>query len=196
MIRHAFSALSFGAVVLTFAACDSRTSANNNGLGVRPTGIEQPSLKVPLTKEIKTVSDFDHSEFCEQYQCRQNGSYVSHFKGKTYTEFNYDTSVDHLSVNVTAEGQLVAMCGLMFSERERLSSDEFAIINTLLRSTDQRFQHEKARSFVKQNVEHPICSKCRIFEAPKYVADGQFRIRAGKSGPDQVVNLKRIGMLD
>lgn len=166
-----------------------------NDPDVRPTSTQEQSAKVPLTQEIKTVSDFDHSEFCERYHCKlKSDSYASHFKGRTYTEYSYDTTVDQLTVHVTAEGQIVAMCALAFSGRERLSSGEFAIISTLLRSTDQRLEHEKARIFVKQNVENTICSKCSMFDAPNYLVDGQFLIRAGKRGSDQVVHFRRVGM--
>jgi hypothetical protein len=196
MIPRALLTLLLGALVFTFASCDSGSSvATKTPPDVRATGNQEPA-KVPRSQEIKTVSDFEHSEFCQRYHCKQSGSYVSHFKDRTLTEYNYDTTVDHLTVNVTAEGPLVAMCGLTFYERERLSDGEFAVISTLSRSTNQHLQHDKTRTFVKQNVEHPICSTCRVYDSPKYVVDGQFRIRTGKSGSQQVVNFKRVGMLD
>jgi hypothetical protein len=146
-------------------------------------------LSKPPSKKIKTLSDFELSEFCHRYLCQKDASW--HLRNGD-TNHTYKSSVKHLSVEVSTKGSIVTGLGLMFYERPKLSAEEYDIISTLLRSTDKSVKHSKTLSFIKQNVENKVCDTCSVQPHAKSTTDGKFRIWAGKSGWDQIISFKRV----
>lgn len=141
--------------------------------------------QVPPSKQITTHSDFDHSEFCRQFHCEEKDSWPLQNGDTNHT---YNTNVDSLSVEVNTKGELVTGLGLMFLERSELSGPEFAVVESLLRSIDQTQQHGAALSFIKQNVEKPVPQ----IRKAQFTTDGDFRIWAGRVGPEQGVAFERV----
>lgn len=157
------------------------------------TTAEMHPTDLQLPKTINTQADFDHSEFCRRYRCKerdrrllQNGE-VNHI---------YETSVNHLSVQITLSkigDPNVTAFVLVFHGRTRLSSKEFDVINTLTRSSDQTAKHENTILFIRANIERAVCFGCQDDQEVISTMDGDFRILAGKSGPEQVIIFKRVG---
>lgn len=148
-------------------------------------------LQLPTT--INTQSDFDHSEFCRRYRCKerdhrplQNGE-ANHI---------YETSINHLSVNIAlnkSRDPNVTAFVLVFHGLTRLSNIEYDAINTLTRSSDQTAKHDNTILFIRANIERAACLSCQDGQAMISTMDGDFRIWAGKSGPEQVIIFERVG---
>jgi hypothetical protein len=183
-------------VVLAFAigallGCDStKTPPAAEPVAQQNATTKQQRAELPPSKQINTESDFESSEFCRQYHCKESGHWDVQNGKMNHT---YETTTNHVSVEVqTAAGNSVTGFGLMFSERDRLSDEDLSAIGTLTRSVDQSVGHDKTISFIKGNVEVKVCSTCQVDQSAKSIKDGNFRIWAGKSGTDQVVSFKRV----
>lgn len=150
------------------------------------------ATELPLSKRITTQSDFEHSEFCRQYRCKEKEHRPFGVGGQ---EHIYETSLTAVGLDLqtnTNPNRVVTGFGLMFYGRERLSDEDFNAINTLARSVDETAKHDKTTLFIRHNVEDTVCPDCQVDQSAKSTRDGNFRIWAGKSGQEQIVIFKVI----
>jgi len=164
-------------------ACDSTKTPPAAELGAQQNATtKQQRAELPPSKQINTESDFENSEFCRQYHCKESGHWDVQGGEINHT---YETTTNHVSVEVqTSASNSVTGFGLVFSERDRLAGGDFEIISALIRSVDQNAKHEKTLSFIRANVDNRVCRTCTVPGDGKQVVDGDYQIRVGKSGPD------------
>ena len=150
------------------------------------------SAEPPVSKGITTQSDFEHSKFCRQYHCKETDS---HPVRNGDVNHNYGTSLTQVGVDLQTKSNsnpTVTGLGLSFYGRDRLSDEDFNVIDALVQSTNQTAKHEKTASFIRDNVEKAVCDECQVDQSAKSTRDGDFRIWAAKSGDDQVLSFKSV----
>jgi hypothetical protein len=155
------------------------------------TGLPRAASEISHTRSasIATLQDFADSEFCERYSCKETQSWALKPRGVNHIfGTKIRTPSDHnLEVEVQTDEDTVSGLGLMFFEKDRLDSDDFKIIESLLRSTAQSRNHGRTMSFVHENIEQ---SAFQIKEG-RSVIDGEFRVWVAKV-LQQTVDLERI----
>jgi hypothetical protein len=161
--------------------------------------VQQPT-KPPTSRVLNTRSDFENSEFCQSYHCKE-GQPRTLRNGDTTHDYDtnlreHDTNLSDVSVDLednSNRNPAVTGCGLMFFYRDQLSADDFNVIAALVRSTDQTANHRKALSFIKKNIESELaCRTCQLDDSTNFVTDGDFRIWAGKVGAEQTLTFERV----
>jgi hypothetical protein len=139
----------------------------------------------PLSKEIKTQSDFEHSEFCQLYHCKEEKQWPVHTGDVNHA---YITSVADLGIEIQVNrNQIVTGFDLTFFNRDQLTNEDFNVIAALVRSANQTASHDKTISFVKKNIERGVDQ----IKMANFIDDGDFRIRAGKV-IQQTVSFQRM----
>jgi hypothetical protein len=141
----------------------------------------------PTSRVLSTLTDFEHSEFCQRYACREDSQSVVR---NGDTNHSYHTNLEDVGIEVednSSRQPPLTGFGIMFFNRERLSSQDFEVINTLVRSTDQSANHAKTTAYIAKNVETDIsCRTCEMFDSPNFVSDGDFHVWAIKVFQQQV----------
>ncbi len=172
------------------------TDGVQNGQGSTQVGnlqdIDRHEQSGTPSKEIKSQADFEQSEFCRQYRCKEGDHGVLQDGAVNHI---YRTSLNHVGVELQTKAisdPVVTGFDLMFYEREQLSDEDFQIINALVRSEDQTANHDKTIAFIRGNIERAVCSTCQVDQSAKSTRDGNFRIWAGKSGSEQIVSFKPV----
>ena len=147
----------------------------------------------PISRVLNTQSDFEHSEFCQSYHCKED----KHWPVRNGdVNHSYDTTVNDLMVEIednSTRNPKVTGFGMIFLGRDQLSPEDFNTIAILVRGIDQSANHDKTISFIKGNIENEIsCRTCQLNESTNFVTDGDFRVWAGKVGSDQTISSKRV----
>lgn len=142
---------------------------------------------------IRTQSDFEHSQFCDRYRCREQDQWaVSHGDmNHIYASHSVDLGVD-MQDNPTRNPPVTGF-GLSFYNRDHLSAEDFDSITLLVRSSDQAINHDKTISFITANVEKEVsCTTCALDDSANFVTDGDYHVWAGKVGAEQIIDFRRV----
>lgn len=159
-----------------------QTAASSNPVLSAPKELAQ-------SKFIRTLDDFEHSEFCAQYSCARGKTWTLKPSGVNHV-FDTDFAMpddEKLSVEVQTEGDVVNSFGTMFFEKDTLDDADFKLIATLLRSSDQTRKHDSVLAFVRKNIEIPT----HQIHQGKSTTDGEFRVWAAKV-IQQTVTIERL----
>lgn len=131
----------------------------------------------PFSKQIRSQSDFEQSEFCQTYQCVAESQWPVHNNGDV--NHAYHTSVRELGVDTEinpSRNSSVTGIGLTFFDRDQLSTEDFAVIAILVRSACRVSHSDKIMAFIKKNVERNVDQ----IKLANSIDDCDFRIWAGK----------------
>lgn len=149
----------------------------------------RPVTPALTSRALNTVPDFEHSEFCRRYACREDRHWIVR---NGDTNHSYDTNLEGVDVEVqdnpSRQPPLTGL-GISFNYREdeRLSPQDFEVIETLVRCTDQSSDHAKTMDYIRKNIEIDInCRTCSMFDSSNFVTDGDFHVWAKKVDQQQV----------
>lgn len=185
---------SVSAVIALLASCCTLGSfgcktEQSGGSQKLPEAVTTAAQKAPAEK-IATLSDFTQSAFCQKYHCVEDRQWQLR-NGETNHSFNTDLTEADAEVETDAAGQVSGM-GLDLSDRDELTDIDWDSMNAFLTSTDQSLDHGNALEFAKRHVIQPVCYECSVVDARESVRDGDFQVKAGRSGSDEVITLQRL----
>jgi len=138
------------------------------------------AVPVPTSRVLNTLFDFEHSEFCQRFACREDKQWIVRNGDKNHaylTNLGDDVDVE-VQDNSSRQPPLTGL-GIMFFNREQLSAQDFEVINTLVRSTNESTNHAKTMAYIAKNIETDInCRTCQMEDSPNFITDGDFHVWA------------------
>lgn len=150
-----------------------------------PISQDQPQIETHLPSDkIKTLSDFDYSQFCKDYNCKKTDSWALNSGGVNNTYDIQDTNArdkyDYIGIEITTENNLTMNFGLMYFGREdsKLTQNDLQIAYKLFESIDSTQNTNLVKNYVAQNIEKNISQ----INKAKPIIWGLFNVYAGKIG--------------
>jgi hypothetical protein len=150
--------------------------------------VVKPTVALASTSRVlNTLFDFEHSEFCQRYACREDSQSLVRNGG---TNHSYRTNLEDVLIEVqdnSSRQPPLTGFGIMFFNRDRLSPQDYNVVNTLVRSAGQSTNHAKTMAYIAKNIETDIaCQTCRMEDSKNFVVDGDFHVWAIKVFQQQV----------
>lgn len=141
------------------------------------------SISGGVPRVVQSLSEFEESQFCHTYNCRFDDSWSLRRGGITNV---YDVDVSpEVGVGVSTVSGVPVDFGLMFYDRQRLSSDDHRLIYSFLSSVYPGIEvGPSIRDFIEENVETDAFQICEA----KSVSFGSMRIWVGKVH-EQIVHI-------
>jgi len=136
---------------------------------------------------IETLNDFERSEFYRDYKLRKEDGWK--LNTEAYNNTYETSSLSHVSIEVqTIENKVVGF-GIVFYERDSLQEADLNFAYKLLQSVNPKGKlDQKIRDYIKTNAEKHVF---QIKEANPITFD-QFKIYAGKVGPEQTISIEKM----
>lgn len=189
-LSSGYAALAAVAFTLVFGGCQQKPVSKVDSQATTPAGQHEqlPTSTKGQPQTLTTVTDFERSAFCVKYDCKQRDTW-SLQDGST--NHSYHVSVPHVIIELQDANNRVSGFGLIFYERERLSDDDLQFVASLFQSADTTISINDIMTFVRTNVETAVCSSCSVPSDGRAKRYGNFEVRVGKSGLEQVIAIRR-----
>ena len=129
----------------------------------------------PAPHVIRSLSDFESSQFCLVYGCKRDATWDLR-RGGMNNSYDVDVSPVVGVEVVTLDGVPVDF-GLTFYERSRLTADDLQLVHSFLTSIYPGYEVDSSMmDFIEQDAESHVFQICEA----RSVAFGSMRIWAGK----------------
>jgi len=127
------------------------------------------------TSTLNSLSDFENSQFCKVYECKAAESWELTDGGINHT---YDTNLAPVvSVEVTSLSEKPVDFGLVFYDREKLSSDDLQYIYLFLQTIQSdALIDETVKDYINQGIKNDVFQICEVDP----IQFGALKIWAGK----------------
>lgn len=147
----------------------------------------------PLSDTIRTLLDFENSQFCKKYKCKEEHSWNLR-SGETSYSYELVSTIrneyEYVIVDVLTKDNKPIEFGLMYFGREisKLNQEDLQVAYELLSSIDSTQGMGAVKNYIAQNIEKDVF---QINRAQPF-SWGQLNIYAGKIG-QQTISIEKKG---
>ena len=174
-------------LLLNFISCDNKTSENasqemeklkEENSELEKKLLTKDSTDTPKTKvystEIKSLDDFQNSQFFEKYNCYKSDSWLLK---NGLTNYYFETNLQPTaSIDFSVLNNKFRQFGITFYYRDELNENDYIFINNLLAEFNLGSHKEKVYSFIRRNIETSL----EQINKSKSMMVGNLKFRAGK----------------